>query len=160
MRYSVQCCKCGQSFPFDFSKEGIFPDSCPYCHTNFEPHEVSKINDLLDKLDSYNQQFHSIKIKRVFEPSLECIRDSQMADAVLTSDIQCLLDLYRKSSTDQRELISGIIDKLYLLINRDYRTNDDTFASSQRVYDLLKAEFESSINLRNKEFSETLDDDL
>ncbi len=160
MRYSVQCCICGQTFPFDLSKEDNFPDSCPCCHTNFEPHEVIKVNDLLDKLDTYNQHFRSIKIRGSLEPSSECIRDSQMTDTVLTSNIQHLLDLYGESGTDQRELISGIIDTLYLLINRDYRTHDDAIASLQRVYDILQAEFEAYINLRNKRIAEILGDDL
>ncbi len=158
MRYTLQCCHCEQSFLFDFSKETL-PEQCPFCHERFAQHEFSKANDLLDMMDDYNRHFTSLKIKRAFEPTAEESRDTEMSDKVFSSDIQHIIRLYEQSKGDQRRLLADIIDKLYLLLNRDVRAKSDTFPSSRKVYNLLNTEFEEGCRTQEQEMLEFLNAD-
>jgi len=94
----------------------------------------------LDKIDAYNKRFTSLKIKQ-FSEATPGSKNTSPSDDVFSSDLRSLNRLYDNATGEQRELLSSIIDKLYLLLNRDVRAGSNTFPSSQRVYDLLKKEF-------------------
>ena len=140
MQFTLHCCHCGQTFQFKFSKSADIPDMCPICHNKFDPYEWSVINDFLDKIDAYNKRFTSLKIKQLSETTSGS-NNTSASDNVFSSDLRSLNRLYDNAPSEQRELLSSIIDKLYLLLNRDVRAGSSTFPSSQRVYDLLKKEF-------------------
>ena len=159
MRYTLQCCHCEQSFLFDFSKSKTLPDQCPFCHERFVQHEFSKANNLLDMMDDYNRHFTSLKIKRAFEPTAEESCDTEMGDKVFSSDIQHIVRLYERSKGEHRQLLGDIIDKLYLLLNRDVRAKSDTFPSSRKVYDLLNTEFEEGRKEQEREMLQCLNSD-
>lgn len=156
MRYTLHCCRCNQSFLFDFSKSETIPDACPHCHERFDQYDFSTVNTLLDKMDSYNTRLTSLRIKRAFEPTAEELSDTPMDDKVFSSDIQRIIHLYENAKGEHRELLTNIIDKLYLLLNRDIRSSSVDLLSSQRVYDLLSQEFERGIAEQNQKMLEFL----
>lgn len=160
MIYDLLCCHCDSRFKVSFGKNETFPESCPHCHTAFEPHEIAKLNDFLDKMDSYNERFASLRIVQATESVLAEQENQSVDSTVFSSDVQQIKRMYDDATGEDKALLTSVIDKLYLLINRDHRGKAETLCSTKRVYELLEQEFLSSIDAQNKVAAETLGTDL
>ncbi len=160
MIYDLLCCHCDSRFKVSLGKDETFPEFCPHCHTAFELHEVDKLNDFLDKMDSYNERFASVRIVQATESAPDGNEDQSFDNTVFLSDMQHIKELYDYATDDGKALLTSIIDKLYLLMNRDHHGKDETRLSTKWVYELLEQAFLSSIEARNKTVAETLKTDL
>lgn len=141
MKCTITCSTCTKSFIFDINGKNEFPSFCPHCHSRFDQYEVGKCIDFIDKVDSYNQQFNSLKISSLINANPKS--HSSHFDYVFKEDMRQLEQMYLHEGDDGKKLMCNIIDKLYLLLNRDLSKNVPSDTSFESINKLLETELKS-----------------
>ena len=154
MRIELACRYCKNVFYIPFSPRGLMLEYCPQCHSKIDRTDDEKLYNMTERAEFFHRQLNSVELKRIIADNCNVDDSPSDAKSVFYSDIENLSKIYNSSSTDVKEKMDSIIDKLYLLINDDAKKR--RLDNLDSLYSVLEALFFKRIEKKQEEMKRFL----
>lgn len=149
MYIKMTCNNCNNTFSYDFTKNEMAIERCPLCGVEISNSDYGYINGLTESFYGTNSKIKGFEINSIHNH--ETIENDQLRfdDHVFSSDMNQIVELYKSASVDVQSLLTDVVDKLYLLINRGVK--DGNIEELTKTYQHLHEMFFKKIENKNND---------
>lgn len=154
MYIELKCCSCGKSFRVEFTSEEYNIDKCPKCESRFANSDVTRIREITESFFMNVDKIDSVKIYGIHKTEYRIDRTVAVLGTRYFDDMKCLDEIYYSSSPEVKRKLEALVDKFYLLVNRDAKS--ENLDSLDATLDKMNAIFLEKIEDGNAKMEKIL----